>query len=209
MPPSEPDLIVSPRIYALILASPRLKRRLLPEGFICSPYKVLDYDNTLVLEDTKGSQAVFRRRQRIQFQQDGVSAILDHFWGNGITAAEYSTSAGRIIDSFKDGSRRHLVIQLKRPMRLGEILEFTVERRSMEMFTQPEGWEETTIDHPIHRLSRTIRFPKARPCQTAQLECNGQVIPLHVLGTKGGTTEIGLRVPKARPDTPYVIRWFW
>src|SRR5215213_6940424 len=111
-PPPESTLIVSPRIYALILSSPRLKRLLLPEGLICSPYKVLDYDMALTLEDEKGSEAVFRRRQRIQFQQDGVGAILDHFWGDGITAAAYSTTAGRIIDSFKDGTRRHLVIQL-------------------------------------------------------------------------------------------------
>jgi hypothetical protein len=205
---SEPDLIVSPKVYALILSSPRLKRLLLPEGFICSPYSVLDYDMTLILEDKKGSTAVFRRRQRIQFQQEGVGAILDHFWGDGITA-EYSSSAGRIVDSFKDGSRRHLVIQLERPMGRGEILEFTVERRTMETFTQPVGWEETTIDHPIQRLSRTIRFPKTRPCQTARLEWQGQQAPLHVLQAPDGGTEIALRIPKARTDTAYIVRWTW
>jgi len=206
--PASP-LIVSPRVYALILSSPRLKRLLLPEGFLCSPYQVLDYDMTLTLEDKKGSVAVFRRRQRIQFQQDGVGAILDHFWGDGIIAAEYTTSAGRIIDSFKDDGRRHLVIQLERPMRRGEILEFTVERRAMETFTDVEGWEETTIDHPIQWLSRTIHFPKDRPCQSARLEYLGQDVPLHILETRSGATEISLRIPKARADTPYVIRWTW
>src|SRR5687768_14877240 len=102
------NLIVSPKIYSLILTSPRLKRLLLPEGLLCSPYAVLDYDMTLTLTDESGAEAILRRRQRIQFQQDGVSAILDHFWGDGIIAAAYATTAGRIIDTFKDGARRHL-----------------------------------------------------------------------------------------------------
>lgn len=207
--PSTDPPVVSAEVYAQILASPRLKQLLLPEGFICSPYRVLDYDNTLVLEDTKGAGAVFRRRQRVQFQQDGVGAILDHFWGNGVPITGYATTAGRVVDSFKDGSRRHLVVQLKQPMQRGQILEFTVERRAMEMFTLSEGWEETTIDHPMRRLSRTIRFPKGRPCQRAQLEVRSQVIPLHVLETSDGVTEIGLQIPKAEADTPYVIRWHW
>ncbi len=205
---SEPSLIVSPRVYALILASPRLKQLLLPEGFICSPYRVLDYEMTLTLEDSKGAAAVLRRRQRIQFQHNGVGAILDHFWGDGITA-EYSSTAGRIADSFKDGNRRHLVIELKRPMARGQILEFTVERRVLGTFLGTEGWEETTIDHPIQQLSRTIRFPRARPCQAARLEQRGQVVPLHVFKTPSGATELKVRIPKARTDTPYIIRWTW
>ena len=208
-PPPDPTPIVSPRVYALILTSPRLARQLLPEGFICSPYQVLDYDITLVLEDTRGSEAVYRRRQRIQFQQDGVAAILDHFWGDGVTTAGYATTAGRIADTFKDGNRHHLVIGLKRPMRRGEILEFTVERRTLGAFTQVEEWSETAIDHPIARLSQVVRFPKARPCQTAQLEYPGGESPLHGLETREGTTEIGLRIPKPRTDTPYLIRWTW
>ena len=202
-------VIVSPKIYSLILASPRLKRLLLPEGFLCSPYAVLDYDITLTLTDKSGTEGVFRRRQRIQFQQDEVGAILDHFWGDGVNTAAYSTTAGRIIDTFKDGTRRHLVIQLKRPMRRGEILEFTVERRVMETFVDAEGWEETTIDHPIVRLSHTIRFPKTRPCLSARLESRGQPIPLHILETRDGATEVGLHIPKAETDTPYTICWTW
>lgn len=208
VPSSEPTLIVSPRVYALIFASPRLKRLLLPEGFICSPYRVLDYEMTLTLEDSKGAAAVLRRRQRVQFQQDGVAAILDHFWGDGILAG-YQTSAGQVIDSFKDGARRHLMIELHQPMARGQILEFTVERRVLETFFGTEGWEETTIDHPIQQLSRTIRFPKARPCQTAHLEQRGQVLPLHVFTTPSGATELRVRIPKARTDTPYIIRWTW
>src|SRR5687768_6971143 len=120
--------IVSPRIYALILGSPRLRRQLLPQGLSCSPYRVLDYHQTLILADPKGTRAVFRRTQRIQFQQDGVAAILDHFWGDGVALAEYRTTVGTLKDSFRDDGRRHLVLELKRPMARGEILEFTIER---------------------------------------------------------------------------------
>lgn len=157
----------------------------------------------------KGSAAVFRRRQRIQFQQDGVGAILDHFWGDGVTTASYTTSAGRIIDSFKDAGRRHLVIQLEQSMRRGQILEFTVERHTLEAFTQADEWSEMTIDHPIAGLSQVVRFPKARPCQAATLQQPGGRAPLHVLETAEGLTEIGLRIPKPKTDTPYRIQWTW
>src|SRR5687768_9970777 len=120
--------IVSARILALILDSPRLRKQLLPEGLICSPYRVLEYHQTLILADKTGSRAVFRRVQRIQFQQDNVGAILDHFWGDGVALADYKHTAGIVKDSFRDGGRRHLLIELRRPMRRGEVLEFTVER---------------------------------------------------------------------------------
>ncbi len=72
--------MISGRIGALILGSPRLRQQLQPEGPLISPYEILDYRSVLVLEDEKGTRAVFQRTQRVKFLQDGVEAILDHFW---------------------------------------------------------------------------------------------------------------------------------
>src|SRR5438046_31604 len=102
--------IVSSKIYAKILASP-LGPRLLPDGLETSPYEVLDYEATLVLRDPAGRTATFQRTQRIRFLQDGVSAILDHFWGDGLLLADYSQSAGAIGEAFQDEGHRHLVIE--------------------------------------------------------------------------------------------------
>src|SRR5437868_4489971 len=100
-----PGEVVSARIYALILSSPRLKQQLLPQGLICSPYEILDYHATLVLHDPQGRSATFVRTQRVRFLQDGVSAVLDHCWGDGVLVADYAHSAGVVGESFKDEGR--------------------------------------------------------------------------------------------------------
>jgi hypothetical protein len=71
-----------------------------------TPYEVLDYQGTLTLIDPEGGRAVFHRTEQIRFVQDGVSAILDHFWGDGVALTDYRNSAGRLAESFSDGDRR-------------------------------------------------------------------------------------------------------
>ncbi len=207
--PTHHDSILSPRITALILDSPRLRRLLFPEGLIISPYTVLDYHQTLILRDKKGSRAVFRRVQRIQFQHDGVGAILDQYWGDGVALASYRNTAGPILASLRDRGVRHLVIRLPRPMHRGEELTFVVERTALEAFTGDEEWEETTIDHPIQQLSRRIVFPLGRPCDAARLTCGHEMAPLHVFGQPGGQTELRLHIPHAQAQAPYTIHWRW
>ncbi|MCL5736267.1 MAG: hypothetical protein M1274_11875, partial [Actinobacteria bacterium] len=133
---TKPSSLVSARIYALILTSPRLKKTLLPEGLITNPYEVLNNQNTLRLEDVKGMIATFQRTQEVRFLQDGVAGFLDHFWGDGVPLTSYRNEAGRLEDSFKDEGRRHVVIGLKRPMARGETLKFDVVRRAMAEFTK-------------------------------------------------------------------------
>ena len=205
----DPRPIVSARITALILDSPRLRHQLFPEGLMTSPYTVLDYHQTLILRDRKGTRAVFRRVQRIQFQQDGVGAILDHFWGDGVALVSYGNSAGPIMASFRDQGMRHLVIRLPRAMRRGEELGFTVERVAFEAFTAAQEWEETRIDHPIRQLSRTIVFPVGRPCDAARLTFRDETSPLHVFEGRDGQTELRLHIPRAMSHAPYTVHWRW
>jgi hypothetical protein len=201
--------VVSDRLTALILSSPRLRKLLLPSGLIRSPYKILDYQGTLILRDKKGAVASFERRQVVQFQQDGVGAILDHFWGAGVGLTAYTTTAGVLKESFRDQGKRHLLIELARKMARGERFAFTVQRAAQEVFTLPEGWVETLIDHPIVRLSQTIVFPQARPCQSAELVYRGETFPLHVMTTAAGGTQLSVRIGRPEQHTSYLIRWRW
>jgi hypothetical protein len=209
MSDAESPPVVSDRLTVLILSSPRLRQLLLPGGLIRSPYKILDYQGTLILRDKTGATAVARREQRIKFQQDGVSAILDHFWGPGIQLAEYTTTAGTLRDSLRDQGRRHLVVQLQRAMARGEVLDFEVERTIRDVFSDREGWVETMIDHPIAKLSQTVIFPRDRPCQSAELVYGGETVPLHVMTTPEGSTQLAIRIGQPQRNTPYLIRWSW
>jgi hypothetical protein len=179
---SDPTLqsaqIVSALTYARILTSRRLRRRLLPEGVGTSPYEILDYNVTLNLHDPKGIRATHRRSQRIRFLQNGVSGILDHMWGTGITPTTYYSDAGPLEDSFRDEGRRHLVIGLARSMGKGETLAFEVHRGIMAGFIDGQEWFETTIDHPIRRLRAGVVFPRKRPPGRAWLHHRGARIPL-------------------------------
>jgi hypothetical protein len=197
------------QINDLILSSQHLHEMLLPEGPLRSPYEILDYDATLILHDQRGARATFLRTQEIRFLQDGVAGLLDHAWGDGVLVTNYRHSAGKLDDSFKDQGRRHLVVGLKRPMRSGEALTFTVEREVMEMFRKDEGWVETTIDHPVRKLRRQVIFPKSRPVQQAVLEQGkGELLlPIHYLSD--GRTLLQLEVTNPQTHHPYKIRWVW
>jgi hypothetical protein len=204
-----PTDIVSAKMYARILTSHGLGPRLLPEGLMTSPYEILDYQGTLTLLDPEGCQAIFNRTQTIRFLQDAVSSILDHLWGDGVSLAHYHNSAGQLSESFRDGDRRHLVIDLARAMRRGETLSFDVERTAMVGFTGDSEWLETTIDHPIHHLGQEIVFPPERPCLWAELVAASMIIPLRPFGTSDGRTRLRFSIPHPEAHTPYLVRWRW
>ena len=200
---------LSSRITRLILDSPYLRHLVLPEGSESSPYEILDYQASLVLEDVRGRRATFKRRQVVRFTQDGVGAILDHAWGNGVLVTNYHHSAGSLADTFKDEGTRHLLIELKRPMAQGQILKFSVERTAMEAFTASAGSVETTIDHPIARLTRQVIFPKGRPAQQAMLIGVGKLTPLPIKRLWDGRTAVRVAISDPEPNSPYVVRWTW
>ena len=146
--------VVSPNIYSLIATSPRLRRMLLPEGILASPYEVLDYDATLTLGDTKGIKADFQRTETVRFLQSGVAGILDHVWGDGVALTYYHNEAGNLEDSFNDQGRCHLVIGFKRAMRRGETMKFDVMRTAWYWAGRPSSRRvrlrslSTTVDNP-------------------------------------------------------------
>ena len=201
--------VVSPKAYVDILARPQLGERVLPEGLRISPYEILDYQGTLTLVDPDGGRAVFQRTETIRFLQDGVSAILDHFWGDGVALTDYRNTAGRLAESFSDESRHHLAIALARSTHAGKTLSFEVERTALGSFIQANEWLETTIDHPIRQLGQRIIFPPNRPCQAAELVAGGQTMPLRPVPLDGGRTMLRYAIPNPRPDTPYLVRWRW
>ena len=203
------QLVVSPRLWAHILSSPELAGTIVPEGPGSSPYEVLDYDATLILEDVNGKIATFRRLQRIRFLQRGVSAIMDHAWGEGIVLTHYRNSAGPIADSLRDEGRRHLIIDLRRVMERGEEIAFCVERKAMESFLNADGLMETRVDHPIHRLRRSIVFPKARPVQAALLDDGSTVTELPLLTLANGRTMVQFDLQTPVADRSYTVRWRW
>jgi hypothetical protein len=201
--------VISPRGYAWILGDPWLRRALIPGGLLTSPYEILDYRSVLTLHDPEGMRATYAREQYVRFLQDGVTAVLDHAAGQGILASDYEHSAGRLEGSYKDGDWRHFVVGLRRRMHRGDVLQFRVRREARAGFLKPDGWLETTLDHPIAQLSPSIVFPKDRPCRWAALEWGTRRIRLPAIRRRDGRTAVHVRIPHPRPFLPYRIRWAW
>jgi len=202
--------VVSARLYAQILTSPRLKDMLLPEGILRSPYEILDYRLRLTLHDREGMRATFRRSQTIRFLQAGVSGILDHAWGSGIVMTTYYNDAGCLADSFRDEGRRHMVVRLKRAMGPGEMLTFHVERTTMASFVaEDQWWMETTIDHPIRNLSVEVVFPRTRAPLYALLDHSGDERSMPVHWRADGRYQVRFDLGAADAHAPYFIRWAW
>jgi len=206
---NHPSLMVIQPAYRLIASSPRLRQAIIPEGLQTSPYEVLDYDATLVLHDDRGAKATFQRKQRIRFTQDGVAAILDHAWGDGIILTNYWHSAGALSDTFKEQGHRHLVVDLKRAMGRGEILSFDVERQVMESFTRDHGTVETVIDHPIENLRRSVIFPKQRPVLEATLRVGDEAKSLPIVHLADGRTAVIINVAWPQAHVTYAVEWAW
>lgn len=163
----------------------------------------------VVLDDPEGVRAKFHRTQRIRFLQDGVAGILDHVWGDGVLLTYYHNDAGNLEDWFNEEGRQHLVIGLKRAMRQGETLTFSVSRTSMVTFPNDEEWLETTIDHPVKRVRCDIVFPKDRPCRRATFAYQGYEIALPVRSVGGGKTSICFELSEPSPHVLSMIRWTW
>lgn len=200
--------VVSPRINAIIWSSPRLRQILLPESPLISSYEISDYDSTLILHDTDGTSATFSRRQKIRFLQNGVSAMLDHFWGDGVVTY-YHNEAGTLEDSFIDHERRHLVVRFRKAMRRGETLNFAVERKSLVGFTQDEEWLETIFDQRVAVFSQAIIFPKGRPCSRATLLTDTGKILLPVFTLPDGRAIVRFHLDNLQPRVPYTLIWNW
>lgn len=205
----EPTELVSAAAYARILGTPHLRQLLLPEGLIPTPYAVLRFDATLILHDPLGLRATFLRTQTVRFQQEGVGAILDHYWGDGIPLTDYQTDAGTLLETLRDGGRRHLVLALGRRMRRGKTLTFRVRRSAMAAFPAGEEWVETVVDHPVRRLRRTVVFPRARPCRLAVLEAGGVRRRLPVWTASDGQTIVSAVIPNPIAHAVSTVRWAW
>jgi hypothetical protein len=201
--------LVSAQAYAFILESPILRQKLLPQGLVMSPYVIERFDGVLDLQDPFGHLAVFERTQSVRFLQHGVSGLLDHFWGAGVTIAEYSTTAGAIGPMIRDGQRRHLVTTLQRAMSRGDVLTFATARTMRESFKKPSTAFELLIDHPIRQLSQWILFPLERPCLRAHLIMGTRATRLAVETLPGGRSVLRVDVPKPRPQMVYRIAWDW
>ena len=92
----------------------------LRRGRHSGPYEILDYDAVLELRDAKGRTALFKRRQKVRFLQDGVTSYQYEAWGDGDPFASLKCSPGVVADRYRHGHRHVVLISLRETKNRGD-----------------------------------------------------------------------------------------
>lgn len=175
-------------------------------------YKVLSYEATLELLDAEGREAVYVRKQRLRFLEDGVTAIDDYGWGNGIAFASHYAYPGRFVDRRIEGSRLRSTVELSRPYDAGEELTFSVERLIKNGFeSKSEWWLEAELYHRARRVSLTVVLPSSREVKSATLVRPGvsdaiTIVPKKLPDGRQSVTHIDRRPVQGER---YTLLWNW
>jgi len=175
-------------------------------------YEVPSYEATLELLDPDGVDAVYVRKQRLRFLEDGVSTIEDYGWGNGIAFASHYAYPGRFVDRRLVGSALRSTVALSRPYDAGEELVFSVERLVKNGFaSRSEWWLEAELYHRVGRISLTVILPAGRPVKSAKLVQPGLSVEKQILPRLQPDGRQLLKYDARRPAmTPrYVLLWDW
>lgn len=177
-------------------------------------YKVLSHEATIELIDKHGKRAVYTKRQKLEFVQNDVFAILDQAGGDGELFDTYRCSLGVAVDKYREGLRWKILIALRGTRNRGDQEDLFVERTIVNGFSSSFEYWETFIDHPTKEFTLTAIFPKTR------LPKNVELIEEHTKRTyklgsaemtnlSHGRVQYQWHQAKPRLFEGYILRWQW
>src|SRR3990172_7290352 len=105
----------------------------------CFRYETIWFHGRLEILDKEGRVAVFCRRQRIRFLEDGVAEFIDRVWGEGVLFAGYETGSMSIIEAIATRKGYAVVLALPRAFARGETFEVVTERRIVGAFVDQQA----------------------------------------------------------------------
>ena len=177
-------------------------------------YEVLDYESTLELKDRGGKRAVFRKREKVRYQQDSVIAYQDHGWGDGKILINYRTSRGKAVDRYRAGYKTYILLSLREVKNRGNIDEFNIAWDIRNGFLTEDGYWSTDITNQTRRIKINVIFPKSRPPSRLTIEENNRQ-RTHILNKDAqkrlpdGRWRVTWETNKPRLYEVYVLRWIW
>jgi hypothetical protein len=177
-------------------------------------YEVLEHEVTLELKNTKGSEALYRKRQRVRFLQDNVIAYQDKAWGDGEIFAAYRCSPGVAVDRCREGHYYRILISLRSTKNRGDEEVFHIERKINDGFTQPTEDLQVEIDHRTHHLTMRVIFPVYRPPKAVSV-LQQNAARSQLLGGNAvrilpdGRREVTWGTTRPKLFEAYLLRWEW
>jgi hypothetical protein len=183
-------------------ASPNERGELLNGYF---PYETVKFSGRLKILDANRTTAVFTRRQRVRFLEDGVGVLFDRIWGEGILVGSYIAPGLTLMEPIRTPTGYVLPLGLPRHFRKGEIFDVVSHRRIVGAFSQPEGYWDTTMTKPTDLIQIAVVTPPG----TAFSKPDIVAPPRGDMNITGKANLLKLRVARPAMNGPYRLRWSW
>ena len=188
----------------------RLQSVLSPSGI----YKVLSYESTLEIMDSKGEKAIFRKREKVRYLQNNVIAYQDQAWGDGEILLNYRSTPGKPVDIYRPGRKTTILISIQNIRQFGDQDEFQIEWEMKNTFLRERELWETSVDHPTERIRTNIIFPAIRPPQRVVLiedsiKKSTQIDGENISKMPDGRWMVHWETSKPRLNERYILQWDW
>lgn len=168
------------------------------------PYETIKFAGRLEFLERRGV-AIFSRRQRIRFLEDGVSTFFDLAWGDGILFANYTAGRLRILDAIPTRKGYVVALALPRLFRKGETLDIELRRRIVGCFLDEQVYWDSALRVPTDLLTLDIVPPRGRRIRQAEIVAP----PEGDVEASESRARLRLRVRRPALHTPYKLAWSW
>lgn len=188
----------------------RIQQLIAPKGI----YEVMDYESTLELQDTRGAQASFCKRETVRFLQDNVIAYQDQAWGDGEILMDYHCMPGKAVDYYRPGRKTYILISIQNVRNFGDRDDFFINWRMKNCFLRTRELWETSADHPTRHMKINVIFPATRkPERVYLIEDSKQRAKLLTSEEFSQLTDnrwlVHWEINKPRQHERYNIQWDW
>ena len=168
------------------------------------PYETIKFSARLEFLNRRGV-AIFSRRQRIRFLEDGVGTFFDLAWGEGVLFANYTAGSLRILDAIPTRKGYIVALALPRLFRRGETFEVDIRRRIVGSFLDDQVYWDTAMRVPTELLSVDIVPPPGRRIRYPEIIAP----PQGDFDASESPARLRLRVKQPAVDIPYRLTWSW
>jgi hypothetical protein len=186
-----------------IRENPPTERASILNGYF--PYETIKFSGRLKILDSDRQVAVFARRQRIRFLEDGVSVFFDRVWGEGVLFGAYFAPGLQILEPIRTPNGYIVPLQLPRRFRAGETFDIATRRRIIAAFYDPEGYWETATSVPANLVQISVVTPNGIGTDRQFV----QAPPRGDIDATIGVNSMKLRVERPALNTSYRLGWLW
>lgn len=169
------------------------------------PYETIKFSGRLKILDSDGNAAVFTRRQRVRFLEDGVSVLFDRIWGEGILVGSYLAPGLSLMEPIRTPTGYVLPLGLPRRFRKGETFEIVSHRRIVGAFSESRGYWDTTMSKPTELIQITVVVPPGMPLSEPEVVAP----PRGDIDVASRANSLKLRVARPAMNGPYRLSWSW